>query len=122
MQKTTVNKNQLVVVQKYERFINYFYPVAQNIPRAHQVAKTMFIQDMLKQVNLFVIAGKTPNINKLYEADAGLATLKYWVRFLSDENRKIITHRQYELGSIMLSEVGALLGAWMSSRRDSKKV
>jgi hypothetical protein len=33
--------SQLAIVQKYERFINYFYPVAQNIPKAHGVLREM---------------------------------------------------------------------------------
>ena len=32
------SKDQLAIVQKYEVFLNYFYPIAQNIPRKHGVA------------------------------------------------------------------------------------
>jgi len=60
----------LAIVQKYERFVNYFYPVAQNIPRAQGVLKEMFIRDLLGQVNLFIVAGKSNHIGRLYEADA----------------------------------------------------
>ena len=114
--------SQLAIVQKYERFINYFYPVAQNIPKAHGVLREMFVRDMLHQVNLFIVAGKSNHIGRLYEADAGLAQLRYWLRFMSHKDRKLLTHRQHELGSIMLSEVGAMLGAWIVNKNNRKKV
>jgi len=112
----------LAIVQKYERFVNYFYPVAQNIPRAQGVLKEMFIRDLLGQVNLFIVAGKSNHIGRLYEADAGLAQLRYWLRFMSHKDRNLLTHRQHELGSMMLAEVGAMLGAWIVNKNNRKKV
>ena len=118
----TTSHDQLVIVQKYEPFLNYFYPVAQNRPRQHGVAKEMFIRDMLGQVNLFIVAGKSNHIGRLYEADAGLAQLRYWLRFLEHKERKLITLRQHQVGSVMLAETGAILGSWISHRRDARKV
>lgn len=40
-------KDQLVIVQKYETFLAYVYPIAQNIPRKHGVAKEMLLHDMI---------------------------------------------------------------------------
>lgn len=114
--------DQLVIVQKYERFVHYFYPVAQNIPKAHGVLREMFVRDILNQVNLFIVAGKSNHIGRLYEADAGIAQLRYWLRFMSHKDRKLLTHRQHELGSIMLAEVGAMLGTWIAHKGDRKKV
>ena len=34
---------QMNIVEKYETVIAYLYPIAQNIPRKHGVAKAMFI-------------------------------------------------------------------------------
>ena len=79
----------MVIVQKHEAFINYFYPVAQNMPRQHGVVKEMFTRDMLQQVNLFIVAGRSTSISRLYEADAGLAQLRYWLRFLQEPKRKL---------------------------------
>lgn len=116
------SNEQLLIVQKYETFINYIYPILQNIPREHGVAKEMLLKDMLGQVNLFIQAGKSNQISRLYEADAGLANLRFWVRFLSHKDRKIITLKQHQTAEIMLSEVGKLLGSWIVNKRNSSKV
>lgn len=118
----TSSHDQMVIVQKYETFINYFYPVAQNIPRQHGVVKHMFIKDMIHQVNMFIVAGKSSHIGRLYEADAGLTQLRYWLRFLQHKERNIITLRQHQIGSVMLAETGSILGSWISHRRESRKV
>jgi len=118
----TSSHDQLVIVQKYETFLNYFYPVVQNLPRQHGLVKEMFTRDMLGQVNLFIVAGKSNHIGRLYEADSGLAQLRYWLRFMQHKDRKLITLRQHQVGSVMLAETGAILGSWISRRRDSGKV
>jgi|GEM_PF-2216915 len=38
---------QLAIVEKYEKFINYMYPVAQNVPRKHGCARELFLRAML---------------------------------------------------------------------------
>ena len=113
---------QMVIVQKYEPFVNYFYPVIQNLPRQHGVAKEMFLRDMLGQVKLFIVAGKSSSITRLYEADAGLSQLSYWLRFLQHKERNLITLKQHQVGSTMLAETGGILGSWISNKKDSRKV
>jgi len=39
----------LIIIEKYEKFLNYMYPIAQNIPRKHGIAKEMFIQSLLSK-------------------------------------------------------------------------
>ena len=56
----TSSHDQMVIVQKYEAFINYFYPVAQNIPRQHGVVKEMFTRDMLQQVTCSSLQEEAP--------------------------------------------------------------
>lgn len=118
----TSSHDQMAIVQKYEAFINYFYPVAQNMPRQHGVVREMFTRDMLQQVNLFIVAGRSNHIGRLYEADAGLAQMRYWLRFLQDPKRKLITLRQHQVGSVMLAETGKILGSWIAHKRDARKV
>jgi len=77
--------DQMVIVEKYERVVNYLYPIAQNLPRKHGVAKDMFLKTLFGQVDLFMKAGKSNQISRCYEADAGLASLRFWLRFLADE-------------------------------------
>lgn len=114
------SNEQLLIVQKYETFINYLYPISQNIPREHGVAKAKFIDAMLGQVSLFQIAGKSNQISKLYEADAGLSNLRFWLRFMSHKNRKIITLKQHTTAEILLAEVGKILGSWISNKQRFK--
>lgn len=116
------SNEQLLIVQKFETFLNYLYPIIQNIPRQHGVAKEMLLKDMLGQVKLFILAGKSNQISRLYEADAGLAQLRYWLRFLSHKDRKIITLKQHQVAEIMLAEVGKILGSWIATKRNSSKV
>ena len=40
---------QMNIVEKYETVIAYLYPIAQNIPRKHGVAKAMFIECLRKR-------------------------------------------------------------------------
>lgn len=117
----TNKHDQMVIIEKYETFIKYIYPIVQNIPRIHGVAKEMLLRDILGQVKLFLVAGKTSQISRLYEADAGLANLRYWLRFMSDPSRKIITLRQHQVAEIMLTEVGKMLGSWIEHKRNSGK-
>lgn len=66
---------QMAVVEKYEAVIAYLYPIAQNIGRRHGVAKAMFIECLLGQVQLIVEAGKSGQISRLYIADADACNL-----------------------------------------------
>lgn len=88
-------QEQLFVIEKYERFLNYLYPIVQSIPRKHGVAKEMLLRDLLGQVSLFHDAGKTSQISRLYLADSGLANIRFWLRFLADPGRKLLTIKQH---------------------------
>lgn len=111
---------QLAIVQKYEIFLNYFYPICQNIPRKHGVAKEMLLKSILEQPILFIKAGKSNQISRLYEADAGLTQLRFWLRFCSHENRKIITLKQHRAAEVMLAEVGKILGSWINNKKQDR--
>ena len=111
----------MVLIEKYETFLKYIYPVVQNIPRSHGVAKEMLLHDLLGQVKLFLVASKTSQMSRLYEADAGLANIRYWLRFMSEPSRKIITLHQHQVAEIMVAEVGKILGSWIENKRNSGK-
>ena len=103
----------MAVVEKYESVIRYLYPIAQNLPRKHGVARDMFLACLLGQVQLFVEAGKSNQISRLYVADGGLANLRFWLRFLSGEQVKGITPHQVKTAQALVAEVGKMLGAWI---------
>ncbi len=111
---------QLAIVEKYEQFLNYVYPIAQNIPRKHGVVRDLFLHAAFAQVEMFIVAGKSAQRSRLYSADAGLAALRFWLRFLADSRRKIITPAQHRTASIVLSEVGKMLGAWIKSAKSGR--
>ena len=110
------SQRQLAIVERFEGFINYMYPIALNIRRTHYVARDLLIASMFEQVSMFSQAGKSSQVSKLYLADAGLANLRYMVRFLSDSKRKLISQHQAEVASIHLAETGSMLGAWIKTK------
>ena len=105
--------DQMFIIEKYERVISYLYPVAQNLPRKHGIARDMFLNTLLGQVELFIVAGKTNQVSRLYQADAGLAMLRFWLRFLSKPQIRGITPRQKETAQVLIAEVGKILGKWV---------
>ena len=105
----------MIIVEKYEKLINYLYPILQSIPRTHGVAKNLAINDLLIAPSMMMIAGKTGQVSKLYVIDAQLATVRYWMRFLVV--RRCLTSHQQQTAQALMSEVGAILGAWIASKK-----
>jgi len=103
----------LIIIEKYEDFANYAYLVLQNIPRKHGVVKEKIIQLIFEQVELFYKAIKSNQKSRLYEADANLASIRFYLRFLANENRKLISQKQHQAASIKLAEVGKILNSWI---------
>jgi len=107
--------NQMLIVEKYEKLINYLYPILQSIPRTHGVAKNLVLNDLLTVPPMMIIAGKTGLVSKLYLIDAQLATVRYWMRFLVV--RKCLTKHQEQTAQVLMSEVGSILSSWISSKK-----
>lgn len=108
---------QMGIVEKYETAIAYLYPIAQNLPRRHGAVREMFLVCLLGQVQLFVEAGKSGQISRLYVADAGLAQLRFWLRFLTSKAVRGMTPHQEQTAQVLLAEVGRLLGSWIAKQR-----
>jgi hypothetical protein len=108
---------QMAIVERYETVISYLYPIAQSLPRKHGVVRDMFLQCLLGQVQLFVEAGKSNQVSRLYVADAGLAHLRFWLRFLLGSQVKGITSHQVETAQTLIAEVGRMLGAWVQQHK-----
>lgn len=104
---------QLAIVEKYEGFIDYVYPIAQSMPRKHGVARDRFLFCLFAEIELLNAAGKSRQPSRLYAADANLQTLRFWLRFMAAPSRRIITPHQHRVASIRLAEVGKMLGAWI---------
>jgi hypothetical protein len=114
---TNQNYEPMAVVEKYETVIKYLYPIAENLPRKHGVARDMFLTCLLGQVQLFVEAGKSNQVSRLYIADAGLSHLRFWLRFLCGEQVRGITPHQVQTAQVLIAEVGKMLGAWIVKQK-----
>ena len=112
--------DQMAIVEKYERVIAYLYPIAQSMPRKHGIAREMFLQCILGIPDLLFQAGKSNQISKIYTADAGLAQLRFWMRFLL--SIKAITIHQLQTAQVLLAEVGKMVGAWIKGRQSMGRV
>lgn len=109
----TSSYDQMVIVEKFEAVYDYLYPITQNIPNKHGVIKKMLLECLLEQFKLFHIAGKSSQISRLNEADAGLAYLRNLLRLLSKPYIKSMTIHQVETAQVLIAEVGKIMGAWM---------
>ena len=107
---------EMAIVERFGVFVDYTYPIAINIRRTHFVVRDMLISSMFEQASLFAQAGKSGQVSRLYAADAGLAHLRFQLRFLADEKRKLLSRHQHEVASVHLAEVGRMLGAWIKAK------
>ena len=107
--------DQMAIVEKYEDFLNYTYPILIGISRGHLVLRDKVMDAAFAQVDLFMQAGKSGQVSKLYAADAGLAMLRWYLRFMADSRRRLISKHQHQVGCVHLSEVGKMLGVWIKN-------
>ena len=107
----------MAIVEKYEAIIAYLYPIAQSMPRKHGVARDMFLNCLLSQTQLFIEAGKSNQISRLYLADAGLARLRSWLRFLQSAPVRSITSHQVEVALVLIADVGKMTGTWIGKMK-----
>lgn len=105
----------LAILEKYETALNYLYKILQSCPRKHGVARDGMLVALLAQPELFYLAAKSRQVSRLYAADANLATLRFWLRFMVHPDRKVITPHQHEVALRHLLEVGKMLGAWIKT-------
>jgi hypothetical protein len=108
---------QMAIIQKYEALIAYLYPIAQNLPRKHGVAREMFLECLFRNVQYFNEAGKTNQLSRLYIADAGLSHLRFWLRFLNSSDVRGLTSNQLLIVQGLLAEAGKILGAWIVKQK-----
>ena len=124
----------LVLIEKYDSFLHYIYPTLQEIPRKHGVFKARVIELVFMQAELIYRAIKSNQKSKLYEVDAGLATIRHHLRFLS-ETRNITTEideqtskavrkvgkyllssKRHQVASILLAVVGKIVGSMIKGK------
>ena len=111
---------ELLIINKYRKFQNYIYPMTTNWSNKHHVFRDAFLQVMFDQIKLFHDAGKTNQISKLYLADAGLSTLREFLEFATNPQRRLITPHQCATAQTLLAEVGRILGEWIKKVKPNK--
>lgn len=111
----------LAITQRYMVFVNYVYPMTINWSGKHRVFRDTLLESMFEQVKLFHEASKSNQSSRLYLADAGLASLREYLRFAASNSVKhLISRHQHEVAEIHLAETGAMLGAWINKSQKGR--
>ena len=102
----------LAIVEKYEAFVNYIYPILQNAPRRHGILRDVALSALFGPIGGLYHAAKSRQVSRLYAVDAEFATLRSHLRFLAQGHIRILTAHQHVTSLALLSEPGKMLGAW----------
>ena len=103
----------LAIVEKYEAFVNYLYPILQNAPRRHGVIRDTVLAALFVPIGGLYQAAKSKQVSRLHAVDAEFATLRFYLRFLSQGHVKILGPKQHVAALALLAEPGKMLGAWL---------
>jgi hypothetical protein len=103
----------LYMVEKFERVIDYLYPLAQTIPRKHGTFRELLTRQLFLVSEHLNDAIKANQLSRLYVFDGSLAQLRLMLRFMVHHKRKLLTERQEEVAQALIGEVGSMLGAWI---------
>ncbi len=101
----------LAIVEKYEAFVNYLYPILQNAPRKHGVLRDAVLELLLEVIGGLYHAAKSRQISRLHAVDADFATLRSFMRFLAKGDIKILTPHQHVVAVALLAQPGGMLNA-----------
>lgn len=77
------SSRQLLIIDKYDDVVAYLYPIFHSLPKSHSALRQKAIDCLLDQPRLFIEAGKSNQVSRLYAADANLALLRWYLRFLA---------------------------------------
>ena len=110
----------LAIVEKYETFVKYLYPIVQRSPKHHGVLRDAVIAEMFVTVGDLYHAAKSRQLSRLYQVDARFATLRSYLRFLASHEIRILTPKSHAHALSLLSEPGRMLGAWQKKLRGQK--
>jgi hypothetical protein len=106
------NTDALAIVEKYEAFVKYLYPILQHSPRRHGVLRDKVLGFLFEPIGGLYHAAKSRQVSRLHAVDAQLATLRSYLRFLVLDSIRIITPHQHRAALALLSESGRMLGSW----------
>jgi len=110
----------LAIVEKYEGFVHYLYPILQNAPRKHGVLRDAVLTALFAPIGDLYHAAKSKQLSRLYALDAELATLRAFLRLLAQANIRVITPKQHEIALGHIAQAGRMLNAWIKKLRSSE--
>lgn len=110
----------LAIVEKYEAFVRYLYPIVQRSPRHHGVLRDTVIAELFAPIGDLYHAAKSKQVSRLYAVDARFATLRSYLRFLAKPDIRIVSVKQHAHALALLTEPGRMLGAWQKKLREGQ--
>ena len=109
--------DQLLIFQKIYELVLWLYPVINRIPKSHRLVLGRHLEEVGILLLILVInANKKNGKERIVLQDKmsdGLDCLRILVRLLKD--LKIISIKQYALGSEKNNEIGRMLNGWMKT-------
>ncbi len=102
----------LAIVEKYEAFVHYIYPILQRCPREHGVLRDTVLAALFVPIGGLYHSAKSRQVSRLHAVDAEFATLRSHLRFLSSNGIRVISRKQHGTALALLAEPGRMLGAW----------
>jgi hypothetical protein len=103
----------LAIVEKYEAFVRYLYPIVRTAPRQHSVLRDTVLAALFLPIGGLYHAARSRQVSRLHAVDAEFATLRALMRFMAADTIRILTPRQHATALALLSEPGRMLGAWL---------
>ena len=107
----------LAIVEQYETFVTYLYPILQRADRRHGVLRDIVLAALFPPIGQLYHAAKSNQVSRLYAIDAEFATLRAHLRFLVRDGVRIITPKQHKRALTLLASPGKMLGAWIRDHR-----
>lgn len=102
----------LAIVEKYEAFVRYLYPILQTAPRRHGVLRDTVLAALFVPIGGLYHAARSRQVSRLHAVDAEFATMRSYLRFLAADAIRIITPHQQGTALALLAEPGKMLGSW----------
>ena len=112
------------VVQKYVDMAKYLYGVLRNFPKAEKYALAADIRHALMEAGSLLnkasdIPSRSRKLILVEKADERIGDLKFMVRFGMELGEEYVPFEKYKNFSLMITEVGRMLGGWLKNLRAS---
>lgn len=113
---------EMIIMTKTYDLISWLIPKSEKFPKAYRTTLTQRLMDSALdfQEEIFAAVNQSGS-NKtkhLLTADAHLTSLRLYLRLAF--NNRMINDGQYRHASVMVTEIGRLLGGWQSAHKTRK--